>query len=174
MGNPEAVGRIVVTNSAAFPGRIPARIALCRLPVLGEVIVRGLNGFAGPASRMAMSARRLTPEERDGYLWPYRDWSSRIAVHRFVHDIPMEAGHPSRPVLDGITQGLGAFGGHRKIIVWGGRDFCFGAEFLGRWKAAWPDARVEFLPSVGHYVLEDGGTDVRRSIAQFITQPNEA
>ena len=62
---PERVGRIVILNTAAFPSpRIPARIALCRAPLLGALLVRGLNGFAESATWMAMASRRLTWGER--------------------------------------------------------------------------------------------------------------
>src|SRR5207248_2297314 len=63
--HPELIRRLVVLNTAAFAApRIPARIAFCRAPVLGPLLVRGLNGFAGPATRLALSRRPLTPGER--------------------------------------------------------------------------------------------------------------
>ncbi|MCX6943236.1 MAG: alpha/beta fold hydrolase, partial [Opitutales bacterium] len=69
--HPELIGRIVVLNTAAFASpRLPFRIAVCRWPVLGPLLVRGCNGFAGPATWMAMHRRPLTPVERRGYLFP--------------------------------------------------------------------------------------------------------
>lgn len=165
---PERVGRIVIQNTAAFTGRIPRRIALCRAPLVGEFIVRGLNGFAEPATWMAMASRRLTWEERRGYLHPYDSWANRIGVHRFVRDIPMESGHPSRVTLDEVTRGLPGLAAHRKMILWGGRDFCFDASYLSRWRELWPDARVEALEGAGHYVLEDAGAVARSRIADFL------
>ena len=45
--HPERVAGLVVLNTAAFHShRIPLRIAACRLPLLGALLVRGLNGFA--------------------------------------------------------------------------------------------------------------------------------
>jgi haloalkane dehalogenase len=169
--HPELVGRIVILNTAAFPSeRIPARIAFCRIPVLGEWIVRGLNGFAGPAARMAMNARRLTPDERRGYLFPYDSWANRIAVHRFVKDIPMERNHPSRATLEAIAARLPALGANPKLILWGGRDFCFNDEFLARWKQRFPQAEVDYRPEAGHYVLDDAGPAARRRIRDFLVQ----
>jgi len=164
-------GAIVILNTAAFPSeRIPARIALCRIPVLGEWIVRGLNGFAGPAARMAMSARRLTPDERRGYLFPYDSWANRIAVHRFVKDIPMEKNHPSRATLEATAAQLPALDANPKLILWGGRDFCFNDEFLARWKQRFPQAEVDYRPEAGHYVLDDAGLAARRRIRDFLVQ----
>jgi pimeloyl-ACP methyl ester carboxylesterase len=167
--NPERIGRIVILNTAAFPSdRIPVRIALCRAPVIGEFIVRGLNGFAEPATWMAMASRRLTWEERRGYLHPYDSWAHRVGVHRFVRDIPLERDHPSRPALERVAEGLPRLARHEKLIVWGGRDFCFDDTFLSRWRDFYPDARVERLDYAGHYVLEDGGADARSMITDFL------
>ena len=166
---PERVGRIVILNTAAFPSpRIPWRIALCRVPVLGELLVRGLNAFAEPATWMAMSARRLSWDERRGYLFPYDSWAHRLAVHRFVRDIPLEAGHPSRPALEAVAASLPALAAHPILLLWGVRDFCFDEAFLSRWRELYPQARVERLAAVGHYVLEDGGPAVVQQARDFI------
>ena len=169
--SPGRVGRIVILNSAAFPSdRIPRRIALCRVPVVGEFIVRGLNGFAEPATWMAMASRRLTWEERRGYLFPYNSWANRVGVHRFIRDIPLEKGHPSRRLLEEISEGLPRLSSNEKMLLWGGRDFCFDDTFLSRWLEIFPDARVERFEQAGHYVLEDAGADARARIRDFLTK----
>ncbi len=165
---PGRVGRIVVLNTAAFPSdHVAARIRLCRVPGLGALLVRGLNAFAGGAAVMAMHARRLTPDERAGYLWPYDSWAHRVAVHRFIRDIPLEAGHPSRPALEAIAARLPQLAPRVGLILWGGRDFCFDDYFLSRWQALCPHAECVRYPDAGHYVLEDAGPDVRRRIREF-------
>ncbi|MDQ2997301.1 MAG: alpha/beta fold hydrolase, partial [Chloroflexota bacterium] len=66
------VRRIVVLNTAAFLARhVPLRIAVCKLPIVGDIAIRGLNAFAGMATRMAVE-RPLEPLVRQGYLLPYR------------------------------------------------------------------------------------------------------
>jgi haloalkane dehalogenase len=170
---PARIGRIVILNTAAFPStRIPRRIALCRAPLIGEFIVRGLNGFAEPASWMAMASRRLSWEERRGYLHPYGSWAARVGVHRFIRDIPLEPDHPSRPTLEEVAKGLPGLSGHEILIVWGGRDFCFDDTFLSRWREFYPHARVERLDRAGHYVLEDAGALARAPISDFLKKPN--
>jgi haloalkane dehalogenase len=166
---PERVGRIVILNTAAFPSdRIPARIAVCRMPFLGAFLVRGLNAFAEAATWMAMAARRLTWDERRGYLFPYDSWGHRIGLHRFVQDIPLEPSHPSRRTIEEVAAGLGRLSAHRKLILWGGRDFCFDDSFLSRWRALYPDAAVERFAGAGHYVLEDAGAEIRPRIRDFL------
>ena len=162
--HPEKIGRIVILNTAAFfSPHLPRRIALCRAGFLGKWLVRGLNGFAGPATWMS-TVRPLAAEVKRGYLFPYDSWAHRVAVHRFVQDIPMRASHPTRVVLDGIEAGLSLLAERKKTILWGGRDFCFNDHFLAHWTRVCPEAEVHRYDDAGHYVLEDAGEDIRRRI----------
>ena len=93
---PEKVGRIVILNTAAFPSpgfRCGSACAGRRCSA--SALVRGLNGFAGPATRMAMHRQALTAEVKRGYLFPYDSWANRIGVARFVADIPMRPDIPA-------------------------------------------------------------------------------
>lgn len=154
--NPGCIGRLVIMNTAAFAiDRMPARIALCRRPIIGPLFVRGLNGFACPATWMAMHRRRLTRDERRGYLFPYDSWANRVAIDAFVRDIPMRPVDRSWAALAEAECGLRQFRDREMLIVWGGRDFCFDDVFLGRWRELFPMAAVERIADAGHYVLED-------------------
>ena len=168
--HPDLIGRITVLNTAAFRSpHLPARIALCKTPGLGPLIVRGANCFAGPAVRMAMARRRLTPDERRGLLWPYDSWANRVAVSAFVRDIPMQASHPSWETLRQVEEGLGRFTSHPALIVWGGRDFCFNDHFYAEWRRRLPQAETMYLPDAGHYVLADANIEVVPRITGFLT-----
>jgi cis-3-alkyl-4-acyloxetan-2-one decarboxylase len=167
--HPALIGKLVVLNTGAFAStRIPARIALCRAPILGPLLVRGLNGFAWPATWMAMHRRTLTAEEKHGYLMPYDSWANRVAVSAFVRDIPMSAAHPSWPALAEVERGLAQFRDRPAMIVWGGQDFCFNDSFLERWRRELPQAEVHRLADAGHYVLEDAREEVVPRIAKFL------
>lgn len=165
---PERLNRLVILNTAAFASkRIPARIAFCRIPVLGEWVVRGLNGFAWPATRMA-TVRGLRKEVRSHYLYPYGSWNERIAIARFVQDIPREADHPSYPELKRIESGLEGLREKPVRIFWGGRDFCFDRVFFEEWKERLPEAEATFYRDAGHYVLEDAHPEITESIRHFL------
>lgn len=157
---PDRFRDFVITNTAAFRApKIPARIAICRTPLLGELAVRGLNGFAGAAVYMA-TERGLSPEGRAGLLAPYDSWQSRIATHRFVLDIPMSPDHPSWNTLVAIEDGLPALRGKPMRLVWGERDWCFSPWFRKEFERRFPEARSFPLADVGHYVMEDAPTEL--------------
>lgn len=167
--HPELIGRLVILNTAAFAApNIPARIAVCRLPLLGALLVRGGNGFALPATWMAMHRRALTADEKRGLLWPYDSWRNRVAVHAFVRDIPLRPSHPSWAALAEAEAGLAQFRTHPALVLWGGRDFCFNDRFLARWRAFLPNAEVTRFADAGHYVLEDAREDVVPRVTEFL------
>jgi haloalkane dehalogenase len=167
--HPGLINRLTILNTAAFRSPdIPARIALCRAPGLGALIVRGANGFAGPATWMAMHRRALTPDERRAFLFPYGSWGSRVAVHAFVRDIPLRATDRSWSTLAAVEAGLGQFRDRAALVLWGGRDFCFNDRFLARWREYLPQAQVERFADAGHYVLADAREDVVPRVAEFL------
>jgi len=170
--HPELIGRLVILNTAAFRSkRIPARIALCKLPFIGPAIVRGLNGFARSAVTMSMARRALSRAERSALLFPYDSWKNRVAVSAFVRDIPMNATHPSWETLGEVERGLGQFQENPALILWGGRDFCFNQSFYAEWQRRLPHAEAHFLENAGHYILLDASEQVIRKISQFLTRP---
>lgn len=166
---PDRIRRIAALNTAAFASaRIPARIALCRAPLLGPLLVRGGNAFAWPATWMAMHRRRLTALERRAYLWPYDSWANRVAVEAFVRDIPMRPTHRSWGSLQEVQRGLTRFRDREVLAVWGLRDFCFDASFLRRWCELLPNTVAHGLADAGHYVLEDAREEVLARLTPFL------
>lgn len=169
--HPSLIGRIVILNTAAFVSSdIPFRISLCRVRGFGDFLVRGLNGFAYPATWMAMSRRKLTADEKRGFLYPYGSWRDRIAVSAFVRDIPLEHNHRSRATLAGVEEGLLKLALNPKLLIWGGKDFCFNDKFLARWRSVFRGVEEHHLKDVGHYVLDDGGPSVRKVIKRFFLE----
>ena len=165
--HPERVAGAVVLNTAAFPSpRLPLRIAVCRWPLLGALVVRGLNGFARAAVYMAVT-RRMRPGVAAGFLAPYDSWRHRVALHRFVQDIPMGPAHPSWSTLVEIERSLATIT-CPLLLCWGGRDFCFDRSFYDEWQRRFPAAEAHFFPEAGHYVLEDALAEVLPPIERFL------
>lgn len=154
------LGSVVIFNTAAFQdSRVPWRIRLCRVPGLGALVVRGGNGFAWPATWMAVK-RPMPPAIRRAFVWPYDSWANRIATHRFVVDIPGSAKDPSGAVLAGVERALPELRKHPVRIIWGGGDFCFDRHYYDRWRQLLPEATATYLGQAGHYLLEDAGQEV--------------
>lgn len=155
--HPERIERLFVMNTAAFPAdRIPLRIAACRIPLLGPLMVRGANAFAHAAVHMAVERPAvMTPSVRKGYLAPYGSWAERVAIQRFVEDIPMSPDHPSFATLQRIDRGLRSLRGKPVRLAWGMRDWCFTPAFLEMWERRFPLAESLRLEDAGHYLLED-------------------
>jgi len=171
LGRLARLRRLVVSNTAAFAdARLPWRIAACRWPVFGRVVVQGLNGFAWPATRLAVRKRPLSSDVRQGFLFPYRSWSSRRALYQFVRDIPMRPGHRSWESLKRVEGGLPRLERVPAILLWGGLDFCFDDHYLARWREALPQASVLRYPDAGHYLLEDEPEEACEAIDQFLSR----
>jgi haloalkane dehalogenase len=167
---PENVESIVVLNTAAFRSqRIPLRISVCRIPLAGDIIVRGFNGFARAALTMAV-AHKMSPAVAQGYLEPYDSWAHRIALLRFVQDIPLKPKDGSWQTLVEIEKGLAQFQNTPVLILWGGKDFCFNRHFYDEWLQRFPTAESHFLPEAGHYVLEDAFDTIAPMISTFFAE----
>ena len=97
----ERFRRFILMNTAAFRSkRIPLRIAVCRIPVLGKIAVRGFNAFAGSASGWRWSIRRSfhrrpgpglslpmtagpTASRRTSSCWTFRSDRGTAAMRRW-------------------------------------------------------------------------------------------
>lgn len=164
---PELFDRVVILNTAAFlSSHIPFRINVLRKNFMGEWLMRRLNLFAYPATFMA-TTRGLSKEVKKGLLYPYDNWRNRIAIARFVQDIPMEKNHPSYEFLQEIENNLSQLN-HPKLILWGADDFCFHKAFYDRWRSIYPKAKARLIENCGHYILEDALDEVVKEMEGFI------
>lgn len=164
--NPKLIKRIVILNSGAYSmNHIPFRISICKIPWLGEKLVRGLNAFAGPATFMT-TKKKLSPKVKKGFLLPYNNYRNRIGVARFVQDIPLGPEHPTYETLLEVEHGLWMFRETPVTIIWGMRDWCFNYKFLDKWMTFYPHAEVHRIDA-GHYVLEDAPEETIKYIKHF-------
>ncbi|MBU0482337.1 MAG: alpha/beta fold hydrolase [Proteobacteria bacterium] len=168
--HPERLESLTVLNTAAFRStRIPLRINICRIPYLGPFLVRGLNGFVRAAVHMAVK-KRMPRLVRKGYLAPYNSWANRVAVMRFIEDIPLDYRHPSWETLLRAEGALQYIKNKPVLILWGGKDFCFNNTFYQEWHRRFPHARSIYLENAGHFVLEDADGQVDHLINGFFDE----
>lgn len=168
---PDRFDRFFLMNTAAFLApRCPFRIRLCHTPLLGQFAVQGLNLFCKMALDQAVAKHeRMTPAVRAGMIAPYDSWANRVAIYRFVCDIPLRSSHPTYKTLLDIENGLTQFNRHPVCLVWGMKDWCFTPDFLDRFLEIFPRAEVHRLVDAAHYVVEDAHEQFIPILDKFIT-----
>jgi len=161
--------RFVLFNTAAFRSRqMPWQLRLARTPMLGEFLIRRMNLFVRTAIHLA-PIEKLSPEVKAGYLLPYDSVENRIAIDRFVRDIPMQPGDRSFELLTQIENGSSALNTRPTLIIWGARDFVFTDRFLERWREILPAATVWKIEHAGHYVVEDARDIILPRLKAFLS-----
>ncbi len=164
---PERFLKLVISNTAAFRSeRMPWRIGLARSPI-GGALLRGANLFLrGLVTKCVVDPANISPAARRGYLWPYGNWADRVAVHRFVQDVPVGPRHPSFPHLVELEEGLVTLKDKPTLLLWGDRDWCFGPPFLKEFQQRMPWADTVALPA-GHLLMEDEPERYQNALLRF-------
>ncbi len=169
--HPDRIKQFVILNTGAFhlpkSKPLPWQLKLCRGP-LGALFVRGFNGFSRDAVKSCVIRLSLPPEVKRAYLAPYNSWSNRIAVHRFVQDIPLKPGDRAYDTVTRVQDNLHQFANHPMLICWGLRDFVFDHHFLSEWEKRFPRAAVHRYEDGGHYILEDAHEQIIPLMREFL------
>ena len=160
-------------NTGAFRSqRIPLRIALCRIPLLGTFGMQALNLFSAAALVMA-SEKRLSATAKAGLTAPYNSWNNRRAVREFVHDIPLNERHRSYAALKEVEDGLGKFVDHPMLLIWGMKDWCFTPHFYDEFCQRFPNAQKHPVPDAGHYIFEDATEELIQEARTFLEETGQ-
>jgi len=167
----DAINRFIVLNTAAFllptGKRIHWSLRVGRNRPFGVLLIRGLNLMVLGAAHLGFH-KSLPRELRCCYAAPYNSWRNRVAILKFVQDIPLASSDESYPTLKSIEESLCRFGQTPMLICWGERDFIFDTEFLDEWIRRFPTAEVHRFPNAGHYVLEDAGGSIIPLVQGFL------
>ena len=164
----ERVDRIVVMNSIDFSGyRLPFRFQLCKwFPVIGKPLLMNTN--------MIFWGLGAHPDSvRNGYMYPYRKHKTRIALYRFIDDIPCKPDDPSFESVIEVEHGLWILREHKMCIVWGVRDWLYPERYLHRWMNYCPDAKVHRIPFGGRYLTEDAPEELAAIVSGFLETPDK-
>jgi haloalkane dehalogenase len=150
--HPDAVRAVVVTNTWMWPHESAHVRRFSRLlgGALGREAILRFNAFARLVVPLAFADRsRLSPAVHRQYVAPLSTPDER----KGSWVLPRE--------LLGSSAWLGDLWDRREalverpmLVVWGVEDPAFGDE-LGRWREAFPRARVVPLEDCGHYVTEE-------------------
>ena len=101
---------------------------------------------------------------------PYDSWANRVAILRFVQDIPHSPDDASYAVLKEIEEKLPVLKEKPMLIQWGGLDWCFDETFLEGWRSRFPQADVDVYNDAAHYVLEDAHERIAPRVREFLSQ----
>ena len=171
--HPERIKRLVVLNTAAFPlpngTTIPLSLWLSRIPYLNRLLNQGLNAFCRGAVKHCVSRAPMPDQVANAYLAPYNSWDTRLAVRRFVEDIPLGPEDKAYDIVNEVGMNLKNLSDKPMLICWGMKDFVFNHVFLDEWISRFPLAEVYRFHDAGHYVLEDASDDIIPLIIKFLS-----
>jgi haloalkane dehalogenase len=170
--HPDRIARMVVMNTAGFhmprSKSLPWPLWLGRDTALGGWLIRRLNAFCLGTAIIGCTKRRMPREVRAAMIAPYDSWRNRIAVHRFVQDIPLRPSDRAYDLVSWVEARLDSLQAIPMLIAWGMKDFVFDRHFLGEWIARFPGAEVHRFPQAGHYLPEDEPEAVLALIREFL------
>ena len=169
---PDRIGRIVVLNTSAFlmpsSKKVPFLLTLARKPgLLASFLVQGLNLFSLGATYLAVK-KKMPKDVRKGLIAPYNSWHNRLAVLKFVQDIPIDETDPSYGLLKQMDENLESLAHIPMLILWGMKDFVFDANYYNQWRSRFPAAEAHEFSQAGHYILEDEPEAVLSKIVSFL------
>lgn len=182
--HPERVDGLFVLNTFAHgwkperlpPGKdrvpLPLPLHLFRAPVIGELLVKGLDAFKrGFLFQQGVVHReRLTPTVKRAYRSVHRGWSERTAILVFPREIPVTDGGPVIAMNAEVEQGLQRHFRSKPVhIAWAMKDPAFVPEYLDTlWLDTFPDAGVTRLDDAGHYLQEDAHERIVPELVRFV------
>lgn len=170
---PDRIARMIVMNTAGFhmpkSKSLPSALRLGRDTALGGWLIRRLNAFCVGTAVIGCTKRRLPRDVRKALTAPYDSWKNRIAVHRFVQDIPLQPGDRAYELVSQVDSQLDRLAAVPLLVLWGMKDFVFDRSFLDEWIARFPRAEVHRFHQAGHYLLEDEPEAVPARIREFLS-----
>ena len=172
---PEKINSVVIMNTAAFfpPDRkkkIPLRLRMIRnIGSFADIAALGFNLFAKCALYMN-SYKGLSRDVKNGLIAPYNSWKNRVAVLKFVQDIPLCENDPSYGIVKDVEDNLHRLSEIPMLICWGKHDFVFTENYLAEWRKRFPGAETHIFENAGHYVLEDEPEKTASAIKDFLNR----
>ena len=166
--HPEKIERLIILNSSAFSmSMLPLRLSIFRVPWLNDKLVRDLNLYLNIALNV-FSQKNMSSIVKKGFKFPYQTRDDRIAILRFIQDVPVDPEHISFEALLEIEHSLWMFRETPVCIVWGMKDWYFSLRYLNRWRLFYPQAQVLEIANAGYYVLEDECIQSMMFITNFL------
>jgi pimeloyl-ACP methyl ester carboxylesterase len=182
--HPERVDGLFILNTYAHgfrpealpPGKdkvpLPLPLHLFRTPLVGELLVKGLDAFKRGFlfGQGVVHRERLTPTVRRAYRDVHQGWSERSAILVFPREIPRTGEGPVVAMTTEIEERLKQHFRRKPVqIMWAMKDIAFLPVYLETlWLDTFPDARVTKLDDAGHYLQEDAHERIVPELVSFV------
>ena len=114
-----------------------------------------------PVKKLSLNAKR-------GLLLPYNKQKNRVAIFKFVDDIPLTPKDESYNFVLEIDENLEKLSNIPMLICWGEKDFVFNLEYFKEWKKRFPQAEAHLFKNGGHYLFEDKKDETLKIIEKFL------
>jgi len=163
--HPERVDGLFILNTYAHgfrrealpPGKdkipLPLPLRLFRTPLVGEVLVKGLDAFKRGFlfGQGVVHRERLTPVVKRAYREVHQGWGDRTPILVFPREIPVDGTGPVSEMTAEIEEGLKRdFRAKPVHVMWAMKDPAFVPAYLDTlWLDTFPDATVTKLTSSG-------------------------
>ena len=168
---PSRIKRLIVLNGAAFrlpTGKaFPWQLRAFRNRYLGRFFCQRTSLFL-QAVLTTCSSYGLTAEVAEAYRCPYQTASERLAIWKFVTDIPLTPDDVSYPTLQKIEENLNRLVDVPMMFCWGAKDFIFDDDFLACWQKLFPKACYRVYQQAGHLVPEDVPNELVEDFSEFL------
>lgn len=172
MRHPKSIKKLVIMNSFGFTipedKKLPMSMRFFRNTHIGSAFLRHFNIFTSIYSVGGTTRTLLENDVREAYQIPYNSQQNRIALQRFMEDMPISGEEKSYDLAKEIEENLQKFRKTPALICWGMKDNLFDESFLDEWKKHLPQATVKTFDDCGHYILEDASNEVINLINQFL------
>jgi haloalkane dehalogenase len=182
--HPERVDGLFILNTYAHgwkpealpPGKdkvpLPLPLHLFRTPLVGELLVKGLDAFKRGFlfGQGVVHRERLTPVVKRAYKDVHQGWSERTAILVFPREIPRTGEGPVVAMNAETEAGLERHFRTKPVeIMWAMKDVAFLPAYLDTlWLKTFPDAKAAKLEDAGHYLQEDAYERIVPELVRFV------
>ena len=162
--HPESVDSFIVMNAMSFSDfSLPFRLRICKIPVLGNILVNKFNFFLRPPHRYPKIVR-------DAYLMPFPRKEDRCALMEFINSLPCAPEDKSAQSMIEIETAIWSLREKRALILWGGKDWLYTKRALRKWTEYFPSAKVVILPLAGRFLMEDDPAEFITNVREFFEE----
>ena len=167
---PELVRRLVIGNTFAWPLNSEFRVRMFSA-LMGGPIGRTLNRrlMLVPRVFFARGLAQEPPREvLDLYFAPWRDPARRAPAAIGPKQLIAASDY-----LKEVEANLPKIADRPALIVWGTKDFAFGAGERKRFEATFPNHRTILFENASHFLQEDVGERIAEAFKCFRSESRE-